>query len=350
MNNNFVNKVVRKLIALNCYLMFCLVLPSYAAKSTSIAEKESQIINASLIGMPQSRDFSGTIQAHQWTDLSSQINARVADVLVDAGDIVSVGDILLRLESDDLSARVLQSQQQLASLQARVNEARLNYKRIKKLASKKLVSQSELDKARSSLNSLESSLKAQRAALTEAEVAKSYSVITAPFDGVISRRFIDQGSVATVGSQLILMYNPDSLRLEASISESVLANVQKQPEFLMKLTAFDKPIEAWLEEIEPAADSASRSFTVKFGFDPREDIYVGMFGRVSIPLADKQTLAVPSQAILVRGQLNYIMINEENGIDKRLVRLGKKFKYQDADWVEVLGGLSVGEQVVFSQK
>ncbi|WP_407331132.1 efflux RND transporter periplasmic adaptor subunit [Enterovibrio sp. 27052020O] len=324
--------------------------------SSKIVLKEPQADSAQYrevkaISMPQSRQFSGTIRAHQSADLSARINAKVADVLVDTGDTVQAGDILLRLESDDLSARVIQQQQALASSQAQVNDARINFNRVQKLVERGLLPVAERDTARARLETADADLAGRKASLSEAEVTRDFSVITAPFDGVISRREVNQGDTATVGANLISIYNPNSLRLEAAISESVLPRLNDIEVFSVSLDTQAEALSARALEVEPAADAASRSFTVKFGLESQAGIYPGMFGRVAIPLAPLPTLAVPKDAVITRGQLRYVHVKQSTRDDEtpkndmRIVRLGETFEVNGQPWVAISAGLDDGEWV-----
>ncbi|MBV7298475.1 efflux RND transporter periplasmic adaptor subunit [Enterovibrio paralichthyis] len=306
----------------------------------------AEYLEVDVVEMPQSRQFSGTVRAHQSAELASRINAKVADVLVDAGDAVKAGDILLRLESDDLSARVIQQQQALASAQAQVNDARINYDRVRKLVDRGLLPVAERDAAKVKLDTANAELAGRTASLSEAEVNRNFSVITAPFDGVISKRSVNQGDIATVGANLISIYNPNSLRLEAAISESVLPKLADTDQFDIVLDTNSHPLKARAQEIEPAADAASRSFTVKFGFDEKEGLYPGMFGRVSVPLDTVEVLAVPQDAVISRGQLRYVHVQHpEKNEDMRIVRLGETFQHNNEEWVTISAGLNKGERI-----
>lgn len=349
--------MIRKAIALTLSLVVMAGVFAYMAgvfapdlpqqKAEVVPLPEEGYVEVSLVSMPQQRVFSGTVQAHQSAALSARINARVADVLVDAGDSVKAGDILIRLENEDLSARVIQQQQALASAQATVNDARLNDERVRKLVERGLLPVAERDAAKMRLETANADLAGRRASLSEAEVTRGYSVITAPFDGVIRSRDVDQGDIATVGASLVSIYNPNTLRLEAAISESVLSFVQASEVFDVVLDANGWIRKAQALEIEPAADAASRSFTVKFGFEDKSGLYPGMFGREAIPLTPMPVLAVPESAVVSRGQLRYVNVKPDNGkaLERRIVRLGERFTFENIDWVTILSGLNKGEWI-----
>ncbi|WP_194756422.1 efflux RND transporter periplasmic adaptor subunit [Aliidiomarina indica] len=323
---------------------FTAKLPSQTKIEPSVAAEVGAQMTWTTI--PQSRSFSGSMQARQQANLSARITARVADVLVDAGDVVEAGDVLLRLESDDLSSRVRQQEQSLAAAQARVNEARLNFQRSEQLVNQGLLPEARLDEARAQRDSVEAEFNRAREALSEARTSEGFSVIVAPFSGVISRRVVFTGDTATPGMQLLSLYDPTTLRLEASISESALARLSIGDELMVRLDALQQDVRGQVVEIEPAADAATRSFTVRLVLDAQGNLYPGMYGQVTVPVGERQGLLVPQHWVEQQGQIHFVWINGEQGIERRIVRLGDAFSQEGALWVEVVAGLQAGEYVV----
>ena len=293
------------------------------------------------------RHFSGNLQARQQTALSARITARVAEVLVEAGDRVQAGDVLLRLDNDDLSARVRQQEQALASAQARVNEARSHYQRTIALVEQGLLPAAQLDEVRSNRDTAEAELQRSRAALFEAQTSEGFSMIVAPYTGIVSQRLAYAGDTATPGALLLTLYAPDSLRFEAAISESVLGLLQFGQQLEVMLDASKQPLSAVVSEIEPAADTGSRSFRVRLDIDRTEGLYPGMFGRLAIPVGEREAILVPSTFIEQRGQLHYVQVHTSAGTERRLIRLGEQHPLNGKSMHEVLSGLSNNEQLAY---
>ncbi len=304
--------------------------------------RTAQVIAESRV---QRRTFSGTIQARQQAAISARITARVAEVLVDAGDKVQAGDVLLRLENDDLSSRVRQQEQSLAAAQARVNEARSSFQRIEAVVSQGVLPAARLDEARAARDSAEADLIRARESLFEARTSESFSVILAPFSGVISRRAVFTGDTATPGMFLVGLYSPESLRLEASVSESVLPNIAVGDTLQISLDALAEHLPAQVVEMEPAADTGSRSFVIRLVPETIQGLYPGMYGTVSVPAGSRVVTHIPKVAITQIGQLNYVYVWRENRLERRLVRLGEALDYQGRAHIEVAAGLRAGEEV-----
>lgn len=177
-------------------------------KTNQIDVNNAETHQLMLTSEPVVREFPGVVVAEQHADIAARLTASVMEVLVKVGDKVKQGDVLARLESDDLDARVRQSEQALSSAQAQLNAARKEFSRVRALLNKKLIPQSQFDQAESALQTAQANFNKAQAAVSEAETTFGYSIITAPFDGLITQKPINKGDTATPGALLLSMYNP----------------------------------------------------------------------------------------------------------------------------------------------
>ncbi|MCO4320088.1 efflux RND transporter periplasmic adaptor subunit [Aliidiomarina quisquiliarum] len=333
-------------------LVFTFLAGSWSSKvGEAIAPSEQQqpaaVATAMMLTTADTRRFSGQIQPRRQSSVSARITARVADVLVESGDQVQEGDVLLRLDNDDLSARVRQQQQSLAAAQARANEARSSFQRVSALVEQGLLPSASLDEATAQRDTAEAQLIGAREALSEAKTSESYSVIVAPFSGVVSDRTVFTGDIATPGMPLVSLYQPESLRFEAAVSESVLRFVEPNKAFMVEIDAQDKTYPAVVTEIVPTADAASRSFKVRLALETTTPLNPGMYGRLTVPTGERDMVVVPVQSIESLGQLDYVFVAVDQRIERRLVRLGDtKVVNGGYEWIEVHSGISAGEVVV----
>lgn len=290
--------------------------------------------------VPVSYQFTGTVVSDQKAIISARLTARVAEVLVNVGDRVKQGDVLMRLESRDLDARVKQTEETLSSAQARLNAARKEYKRISELVGKKLLSQSEFDKAESELKTAQANFRQAEAAVVEAETTFGFSMITAPFDGLVTKKNVNMGDTATPGMQLLSMYNPEKLQLEANISESQIHQVALGALIDYTLPTYGVKGQGQVVEISPAADNSSRSFLVKLNLDKSNQVYPGVFGQITLYADDEQIIKLPQNSVFQVGQLDYVKVIKEGEIQNRLVQLGADFR--------VRKGVIVGDEVILN--
>lgn len=310
-------------------------------KVSDYANIETAIIKQRSV--PILYEFTGTVVADQQALISARLTARVAETLVHVGDHVKQGDILMRLESRDLDARVKQSEQALSSAQARLYAARKEYTRVDELVNQKLLSQSEYDKAESELKTAQANFRQAEAAVSEAQVTFGFSMITAPFDGVITKKNVNRGDTAAPGMALLSMYNPEQLQLEVNISEAQIRFINVGSKLDYQLPTYGVFGQAKVIELTPAVDSSSRSFVVKLALDNQakelvEEVYPGVYAKVSVYAGDKQVLVLPANSVYQVGQLDYVKIINQGVIQTRLVQLGDNF--------EVRKGLVAGDELV----
>tara|TARA_Y100001960_G_C14685969_1_gene833813 strand:+ start:435 stop:1490 length:1056 start_codon:yes stop_codon:yes gene_type:complete len=344
LNNRWLGTGLFAVLALLFYYMadgFSEKLPTeHKVIQESIAEYETITLVARDVELE--RQFPGVIVAEQKANISARLTANVADVLVDVGDSVNKGDVLLRLDSGDLDARVTQTEQALSSTQAQLNNARKEYARVKELVTKKLVPQSQFDSATKELQTAQANFNQAQAAVREAETMFGYSIITAPFDGVVTFKSVNEGDTATPGGKLLSLYNPESLQIEVNVSESVMPYLGLGSQTTISFPTYKRTTKGQVVEIAPAADAGSRSYMVKLTFKSQDVLYPGTYAKVMIPLEGEQGLYVPEEAVYQVGQLDYVKVIEDGKLETRLVQLGSEGR--------VRKGLVAGDSVVLNPR
>ncbi|MGR5452992.1 efflux RND transporter periplasmic adaptor subunit [Vibrio alfacsensis] len=294
-----------------------------------------------LTSEPVIREFPGVVVAEQRADIAARLTASVVEVLVNVGDQVKQGDVLARLESDDLDARVRQSEQALSSAQAQLNAARKEFARVKTLLNKKLIPQSQFDQADSTLRTAQANFNQAQAAVAEAETTFGYSIITAPFDGLITQKPMNKGDTATPGALLLSMYNPELLEIEVNFSESVMPYVSYDKQVEVSFPSYNIATLASVKQVTPSADANSRSYLVKLQFTPQKLVFPGSFAKVFLTLTEDVVLRVPQDAVYQVGQLDYVKVMKQDGeVETRLIQLGESGR--------VRTGLMQGEVVILN--
>ncbi|WP_413112910.1 efflux RND transporter periplasmic adaptor subunit [Thaumasiovibrio sp. DFM-14] len=343
---NISNKLLGPLLFIILGILFLFMagiftdkLPEQYDNKTALSPSNQQVKLESQLEAVLST-YTGTVVAEQSAVLSSRIIARVAEILVEPGDKVLRGDVLIRLESADLDARVIQNEQAVSAAQAQLNAARKEHVRVQTLVEKKLLSQSQLDKAESQLKTANSNFRQAQASVTEAQTTFGYSVITAPFDGLITAKTVNVGDTASIGTQLLSMYNPNSLQLQVDIPESVISSISLNDTLEISIPTFGYHENATVEQIQPSADKTSRSFVVKLTIGSAT-VYPGSYGVATVKTGEEYVLRVPEQAVHMIGQLHYVDVIEDNRLQRRLVQLGDEYRVRQ--------GLESGDSVQLKQ-
>jgi len=283
------------------------------------------------------------IGARQATTISSRTLARITQILVRAGDSVSKGQLLLELERSDLESRFQQAAERVRSVTARQEEARQSLERTEQLYGRDLVSAAALDEARANYSALSADLASAKQAVREAEVAISFTEIRSPIDGRVVERFAEPGDTASPGDKLLALYNPNSMRVEAAVREGLATHLVLGQEVQVEVPVLDLLLTARIEELVPAADPGSRTFTVKAQVGYSGQLLPGMYARMLIPAGSERLLLIPKDRVVEYGQLDIVWVDHEGDVDRRFIRTGREIR---PGILEVVSGLEQGELVV----
>ena len=285
----------------------------------------------------------GTIRAKSETVVSAQITARIAAVLVRAGDAAEAGDLLVQLDARALQARLQQQREAVAAAEAQLDEARSRYERVASLFRRGVVAQAEMDRTEADLRAAQAELAGAREAVSEAATQLSYTSIRSPIDGRVTDRFADPGDTATPGAPLLRLYDPASLRLEADVRESLATRLELGQALTVRVDALRQAFAVTVDEIVPSAEPGTRTFRVKVTLPAGAKAYPGMFGRLLIPTGQEQKLYVPAEAVYRVGQLEFVRVARGDASVRRYVRTGT---VTGDGRIEILSGLAVDERVL----
>lgn len=321
--------------------------------------------------LPRLYDAVGTVQARTDIRVEAQVTGRVLEVLVRPGDKVTKGDRMVVLDSRASQTRLERSRQALssatsmtgqardglASARAAYNKAESTWKRMSLLFEQKVVTAEEVEKAESEylqakagLNQAEQGVAAAEARareagklVQEAQIDVGYTTILAQEPGEVAKRLVEPGDLAFPGKELLTLHTGGSLHLEAMVRESLIGRLKLGDVLNVSISALgDKErLSGVVEEIEPLADPVTRTFLVKVRLPERPGIYPGMFGRLMVPLGDKDVVLVPREAVRRVGQLETVTVQTGHGWQPVYVRTGEAV----GDRVEILSGLSGDETV-----
>jgi len=182
------------------------------------------------------------------------------------------------------------------------------------------------------------------AAVASARVTLEDMVITAPYDGMISARLVDEGVLASPGMPLLTIETANAYRVDALLAEPYIDSVRLEQKVLVRIPSLnEEPLEGRITTIVPSADERSRSFLLKISLPLHGQVKSGLFARVQIPLGTASYLRVQKQAVVSRGQLTGLFVVDSANIAHfHLIRTGRTF----GDLVEVLAGLKEGDRYV----
>ncbi len=300
------------------------------------------IVEVAATTLPRVETAIGEIQPVHRVEIASRLLARALEVNVIAGQRVTAGEVLVRLEETDLRARRAQAESAVAQAQAALDQARIEESRIRAAFAEQASSAIELDRAANALRGAEANLARTNQSLTEAQAVMEYATIRSPIDGTVIDRRVSTGDTVTPGQVVVTVLDPKHMQLVASVRESLSRSLSVGDQVSVKVDVLDNACFGTVSEIVPEADSTSRTFQVKVKGPCPDGVYAGMFGRLSIPVGDERVILIPPEAIRRVGQLECVDVAGDGVRLRRAVRLGRTIEGR----IEVLSGLAVGERIV----
>ena len=306
------------------------------------------VYTVEVITEPLVEQSAGTVRAKVETVISPVVTATISSITVRSGDQVKQGEVVVRLDSRELKARAEQARQAVVAAKATRARVEKDFKRKQSIhkADAGAVSRADLDRAQAAVSTTRAQLLRAQRQEDEAKTALSYSTLTAPIAGRVVERYADPGDTARQGEPLLRMYDPDTLRLEASVRESVASKLTKGQQLSVRIDALQKEFAGSVDEIVPSADPGSRSFLVKVSLLSSAGLYPGMFGRLLVPIGQIDRIYIPQNAVTRVGQLDFVIVKTTAGTARRYVRLGEQAA---DDRVEAISGLSAGDRILISK-
>lgn len=294
------------------------------------------------------RGWDGVVEAVRRSDLSAQTAGRVTTVEVDVNDRVAAGAVLLRISAVEQEAGATTARAQLRAAEASAAEAEQNFRRFAALASGQYVSKAQIDQARAARDSAVAARDAARAQVAQAAQQAAYTVVRAPFAGVVASREVEPGETVAPGQSLMRVYAPGELRIQVSVPQTRAEAIRRDPRARVLLPGGREVVPAEVT-VYPAADTASHSVTVRVrlpDLDPPPA--PGTTAKVvfdAAAAADGEgapvPVRIPLSAVAQRGELSGAYVKQGDRLVLRQLRLGARI----GDSVEVISGLQAGDKV-----
>lgn len=291
---------------------------------------------------------SGTIEAASNASLSTRMMGYIEDIHVNVGDKVQKGELLVSINNSDLQAKRAQVNASITEAEAAFENAKKDYERYKTLFESQSASQKEMDDQTARYEMAKARLEAARQMKNEVNSQFAYVNIRAPFSGVITQKYAEEGTMAQPGQPLIAMEAPGEQEVLARIPESQISQVQQGTRVDVLVKSIDKTFKGTVEEVSSSARNTGGQYLVKVRLeDPGEEVLSGMYATVRFPIEEKgiAPIMIPKEAIINRGDLQGVYtVSSQNTAILRWLRLGRTY----GDQVEVLSGLGSDEAFIVS--
>ncbi len=277
-------------------------------------------------------DFNGDIVAIQQADIFSKVTGNLERIYADMGNAVKRNQLLAVIDSTELYQQVQQTG-------ATYYNSRIAYTRNKKLYEQKLIAKQDLDNA-------EALMKVAQANFETGKTRLSYARITAPFAGVITKRFLDEGAlVATSNATLYTLMDLDSVKVVVNVLEKDVPQISKGKTAKIVVDAFPgKEYEGIITRLSQAIDLSTRTMAIEVGVPNKDhNLKPGMYATVTLTISEHlNAITVPTETILTDNNGTFVYTMQNNTAKRTPVQIGIERKSR----TEILAGLTGDENVI----
>ena len=293
----------------------------------------------------KSRTFTGVVEARVQSDLGFRVGGKILERLVDVGQRVRKGQVLMRLDSVDLELALAAQQANVEAARARYNQAKADESRSAALVKSNAVSRQEYDNARAILESTKAQLEAAEAQAKVSNNSSEYAVLSADADGVIVRTLSEPGQVVSAGQTVIQLAHDGPREAVINLPEGVRQNIGTNVP--ARLYGKDQTYQAKLRQLSESADPVTRTFEARYVLEG--DAALTTFGStVSVTLLTEQTsgdqpVNVPVGALHDRGIGPGVwIVDNKSAVKFRTVEIASIGQEE----IVVSSGVEVGEKLV----
>ena len=359
-----------------------------AVESTSPKPMAVQVLTVAQKQVRRNVESVGSLFPLDEVTVSSEVEGRVDQVLVDVGDHVTAGQTIVKVVQTELQLTLEQQRASLQQARARLGlsgngedlkdvrsapevkkaaadlaDAEQKYLRSKTLFEQGLLPKQNFDEAESRHNAakatydlsvqavenLRAQLAQSKAATSLAQKKVGDSMIRAPFAGQIKERTVTQGQYLKVQTPVMVIVNVDPMRARLRVPEKMAAWVKTGQEVSVSVEAYPgRTFTGKITRINPSVDQQTRAFEVEALIDNRETLLKpGFFVKATIPSSFVvEALTIPQEALVYVYGVYKVYVVDGNILKEREVKIGERA----GEEVEVVEGLSAGERVVLAAK
>lgn len=334
------------------------------AVATIVVEKSIPVTIATIDRHEFADEISavGTLKARDTSPLSPKVAGSVNQVLVDIGDRVEAGEVVIKLDRTNLALGVKQMRAALAAARATIPQAEASYEHAEKeyrraieLLKERVIPQSRFDVSEAAYKSAKEAVSSAKALHDQAKAALEIALehlknteIRSPISGHVVERNVEIGQAVAPGSRLLRIVDQTSLNLDADLPEADIGRFAIGTAAVITTDAFSEhEFSGKVTVVNPMVDQKTRTFRMRIEVpNPLGKLVDGMFARVKLSAGKRRSLAIPGNALqrLPGSGTYYVFVVEGNKSYKRTVKIGARNDL----YAEVMDGLVEDDKVVTS--
>jgi RND family efflux transporter MFP subunit len=291
------------------------------------------------------REFVGVVRARYETDLGFRVAGKIVTRVVNVGDSVRVGDVVARLDPEDLKLQVQSAEAELAAATSNLAQAAADFERYSKLKTNGWASIADFDRKKAASDEAQGRLDRARRSLDLARNQLGYADLKADADGVITSTPAEAGQVVAIGQPVARLAHRGEKEAVVALPETWLAEARTSKASVRLWAERDRSFAAHLRELSPQADPATRTYAARFTIEQADDaVAFGMTATVTLAQAnDAKVARLPLAAILNRGSGPAVFAIDASGA---LVQRAVTVVSFTADAALITSGIGDGDRIV----
>lgn len=315
-----------------------------AAGPAASTVKKVRVATVETASDPRQLRFSGITRAAQRAKLSFSLGARLKSREVEVGDVVKRGQILARLDDNEVKNGLATARAGLAEAQARRGQMGRDVERVEKLAAAKAATPEELEKTRTGLESLTAGEEVAASRLREVERLQSETVIRAPYDGTVTEVLAEPGEFVGPGKVILTLSGEGDTEVQVEVPEGLLPQLRPGAEVPVRVAMVgEAPVAGTIRSLGRSAAGPGQLFPVVVALDPAAKVPPGATAELGFRIGEEAALSVPVGAVVDPGGRRPAVFKIEGGAVRRVaVEIGSLLGGR----VTVTGALQAGDRVV----
>lgn len=320
-------------------------------KHSAVAQQKvaAKIATANLKDYPIVHSFSGNLEADKQSNLSTRIMGQISKIYVKPGQKVQKDQLLIQIRNQDILAKKAQVEASKVEATTAYQSAEKDMQRYEALHASNSASDKEMEDMRTRYQMAKARLDAVKQMDKEVDENMRYASIRAPYSGVITSRFVEEGDLANPGMPLLSIESAAQWKVIARIPEADIARINLNDKVKVNFKAVAKEFEGQIIEINPSSNNTGNQYEAKVLVSIPENctakLYSGMYATVLFEHGTQQLILIPETSLVHKGQLTGLYaVSQSGNALLRWVKTGKT----SGNNIEIISGLSDGEKYVES--
>jgi RND family efflux transporter MFP subunit len=292
-------------------------------------------------------------QAWHFTPIWSRVNGYLVRYLVDIGDVVKEDDLLAEIDTPETDEQLAQAKADLANAIVERDIAKITSDRWQKLWDKnnEAVPKQEVDQYNANLKSTEAIVLMNEKNVSRYTYQQQFKYIYAPFDGIITQRLVDIGSLIYGNvngnpQELFQIAQTDTIRFFVDVPQTYYRQIKEGLEAEVTITQLPQKIfKGTVTRYAKALDPTARTLNTEVDVENKEGLlYAGLYGHVKFLMRPVEiNFIIPTTAVIIRSGFPHVAIVDENNIvHLKLIQIGHDYGNQ----MEIINGLSENDRII----